>query len=147
MTYRLHQQFCNGLLYAPLRTFYIDMYENTWTYIPVHVPANARFTGFAVRMMVKATVPVNEQRAFVEKKREDILLWIIDEIMRTPVLLKKIGDLEYFKPTEVILLQNNEMEVLAPAGLIRACRGVLHLQCFCPGLNLSHLFFVLILIA
>ena len=72
-------------------------------------------TGFAVRMMVKATVPVNEQRAFVEKKREDILLWIIDEIMRTPVLLKKIGDLEYFKPTEVILLQNNEMEVLAPA--------------------------------
>ena len=104
-------------------------------------------TGFAVRMMVKATVPVNEQRAFVEKKREHILLWIIDEIMRTPVLLKKIGDLEYFKPTEVILLQNNEMEVLAPAGLIRACRGVLHLQCFCPGLNLSHLFFVLILIA
>ena len=31
-------------------------------------------TGFAVRMMVKATVPVNEQRAFVEKKREDICL-------------------------------------------------------------------------
>lgn len=69
-------------------------------------------SGFAVRVMLKAATPVNVQRSFVEKNREDILLWIMEEIRKTPALMRKIGDLDFFTPTEVILLQNNEMEIL-----------------------------------
>ena len=71
---------------------------------------NIHPTGFSVRIHMK-TAPIEERKSYVEKNRKDILIWCTGKIAEVRGFMRKIGDLSYYTPTEIVVLQSGEMEV------------------------------------
>ncbi len=71
---------------------------------------NMHPTGFSVCILLKSS-EMNKQAAFVKENCKDILCWCTEEIPSQPRIMKKIGSIDYYKPTEITLLATNEIEV------------------------------------
>ncbi len=71
---------------------------------------NMHSTGSSVCILLKSSEK-NERAAFVKENCKDILSWCTEEIPSQPRIMKKIGSIDYYNPTEITLLANNEIEV------------------------------------
>ena len=75
---------------------------------------NTHPDGFSILVLMKQA-PRDERRAFVEKRTNDILLWCMEEIPNQKKLMKEIGSLDYYTPTEIVVKEANEIEVFFEA--------------------------------
>ena len=55
---------------------------------------------------------IEDRKRFAQENRCEIIEWAMDEIAGVSGFMKKIGSLDYYKPTDMIVLQNSEMEVI-----------------------------------
>ena len=77
-------------------------------------------TGFAVRILLtaqsekltQAPSASHPHEQFVKKSRRGILLWCMEEIRKRPGIIRKIGSLDYYSPSGMVLLASNEIEVM-----------------------------------
>lgn len=68
-------------------------------------------TGFSVRLLLKSDKSFQEQKQFVKTYRKDILRYVMNEIPHIKKIIKRIGDLKFYKPVEIILLRSNELDI------------------------------------
>lgn len=68
-------------------------------------------TGFSVRLLLKSDKSFQEQKQFVKTHRKDILQYVMNEIPHTKKIMRRIGDLKFYKPVEIILLRSNELDI------------------------------------
>lgn len=68
-------------------------------------------TGFTVRLLLKSGKDFKEQKKFVKEHGRDILKFVMQEIPYYPKIMKKIGDLKFYKPVEIIVLRSNELDI------------------------------------
>lgn len=74
------------------------------SYLNIH-PA-----GFSVRVTLKED-SINNQRNFVYENRKRLLQWCIGEVKTSRRFMKQIGDMKYYTPSQMVVLQSNELEV------------------------------------
>ena len=67
--------------------------------------------GFSVRVLMKTEVPFPERRRFLRENQKDFLLWAINEIKERPKIMRKIGDIRFYNPVEIINLKIPEVEI------------------------------------
>lgn len=68
-------------------------------------------TGFSVRVLFRSDVGFEERGAFLREDRKMFLLWLMEEIMRDYVASRRIGDIRFYKPVEIINMRGPEVEV------------------------------------
>ena len=69
-------------------------------------------TGFAVRVMMRATISPVEKREFITANKQPLLLWVMEEIGNSRKIMNQIGDVSFYTPTEIIFLQTSEIEII-----------------------------------
>ena len=67
--------------------------------------------GFSIRVLLSATTPKEDRKAFVKTNYKEILLWLMEDIQKTPSIRRKIGDIKFYKPTEIVLLKVPQIEI------------------------------------
>ena len=68
-------------------------------------------TGFSVRLLLRTSNSFDDQKKFIQGNRKDILKYVMNEIQYSKKIMKKIGDLKFYKPVEIILLRTNEVDI------------------------------------
>lgn len=69
-------------------------------------------TGFSVRVLFNSSVGFDGRKKFIVENQRDFLLWLMDEIKDSKRIMKRIGDMSFYKPVEIInMRQVNEAEV------------------------------------
>ena len=68
-------------------------------------------TGFSVRLLLRTSKSFDEQKKFLKENRKDILKYVMNEIQYSKKIMKRIGDLKFYKPVEIILLRTNEVDI------------------------------------
>lgn len=48
----------------------------------------------------------------MKENRREILLWCMEEIRKRHGIIRKIGSLDYYSPSGMVLLASNEIEVM-----------------------------------
>lgn len=71
---------------------------------------NVHPNGFSVRVLT-TSIPSGKLKQFVEKNQEELLLWCTEEIQGVKRFMNKIGDLDYYTATELVVLRTAEIEV------------------------------------
>jgi hypothetical protein len=71
---------------------------------------NVHPNGFSVRVLT-TSIPSEKLKQFVEKNQEELLLWCTEEIQGVKRFMNKIGDLDYYTATELVVLRTAEIEV------------------------------------
>ena len=67
--------------------------------------------GFAVRVLM-STGNIEDRKRFAQENRSDIIEWVTEEIAGMSNFMKKIGSLDYYRPTDMIILQSSEIEII-----------------------------------
>ena len=65
---------------------------------------------FSVRVLT-TSIPSEKLKQFVEKNQEELLLWCTEEIQGVKRFMNKIGDMDYYTATELVVLRTAEIEV------------------------------------
>jgi len=68
-------------------------------------------SGFSIRVLFDTALSFTERREFVRNNQRDFLLWVMNEIPETRCVMRKIGDIRYYKPVEIVVLRAAEAEV------------------------------------
>ena len=71
---------------------------------------NPTANGFSVLVLLKV-MPPDERDQFVKECTPGITAWCVQEIRATRNLMRKTEDLDRYKPSAVVILQGNEIEV------------------------------------
>lgn len=69
-------------------------------------------TGFSVRVLFNSSVGFNGRKKFLVENQRDFLLWLMGEIKGSKRVMKRIGEMSFYKPVEIINMRTvNEVEV------------------------------------
>lgn len=68
-------------------------------------------TGFSVRVLFGSDVGFLGRRKFLQENRIEFLRWVIHELSESKNAKRKIGDVRFYKPVEIVNLRANEVEV------------------------------------
>ena len=69
-------------------------------------------TGFSVRVLINSGLSFDERRKFVTENQRDFLVWLMEEIKGAKRMMKKIGDMRFYRPAEMVTLRRaSEIEV------------------------------------
>ena len=72
---------------------------------------NIHPNGFSVRVSMRSD-PIESRRLFVEEHRDEILAWCMEVLKNGQLgIMKKVSDLSYYAPSEIIVLQSGEIEI------------------------------------
>ena len=71
---------------------------------------NVHPNGFSVRILTRQ-LPFEKLEQFVEKNQVELLLWCTEEVRGVKRFMNKIGDLDYYTATELVVLRTAEIEV------------------------------------
>lgn len=67
--------------------------------------------GFSVRVLFRTDISFEDRKRFLKENRMEFLLWVIGEVSNSKRMVKKIGDISFYKPVEIINLRMPEVEV------------------------------------
>ena len=67
--------------------------------------------GFSARVLFRSDSDYDERKDFVRREKKNLLLWIMHEIGENVVYSKQIGDINFYKPVEIVMLRIPEIEV------------------------------------
>lgn len=67
--------------------------------------------GFSVRALLNSEMSFSDRKRFVADNRVDILRWVIHEVSESKGILRRIGDVRFYKPVEMTVLRSGEVEV------------------------------------
>lgn len=73
----------------------IDVYEN----------------GFSVRVLFCSDMTLVGKRKFLANNKKEFLKWVMLEISNSKKMIKRVGDVRFYKPVEIINLRIPEVEV------------------------------------
>jgi len=79
--------------------------------ISIERTADVYETGFSVRVLMKTEKSFSERRQFIRENQKDFLMWVMNEITDCPRIMKKIGDIGFYKPVEIVTLRIPETEI------------------------------------
>jgi len=68
-------------------------------------------TGFSVRVLFGSDVTFEARKKFLADNKIEFVKWVMSEISRSKAMVKKIGDMRFYKPVEIINLRAHEVEV------------------------------------
>ena len=68
-------------------------------------------TGFSVRVLLSSEKDYQQRKSFVVENKKELLRWAMQQIRLDKVLMRKIGDLSYYKPVEIVTLRAPELEI------------------------------------
>jgi len=68
-------------------------------------------SGFSVRVLFGSDVGFLGRRKFLSENRREFLRWVIHEINDSKGIVRRIGDIGFYKPVEIVNLRANEVEV------------------------------------
>ena len=68
-------------------------------------------TGFSVRVGLSSDKSFKDQKAFAREHGREILRYVMSEIPYIPKIMKKIGDVGFYKPVELTVLRTSELDV------------------------------------
>lgn len=67
--------------------------------------------GFSVRVLFGSDVTFVGRKKFLQENRVEFLKWVISDISKSKKITKRIGDIRFYKPVEIINLRVPEVEV------------------------------------
>ena len=73
----------------------VDVYEN----------------GFSVRVLFNSNMTFDDRMSFIKENKCAFMKWIMKEVSENKIAIRKIGDIRFYKPVEIINLRANEVEV------------------------------------
>jgi len=68
-------------------------------------------SGFSVRVLFGSDISFAERKKFIVENRADFLRWTMKEVSERKNVMKKIGDIRFYKPVEIINLRIPEADV------------------------------------
>ena len=68
-------------------------------------------TGFSIRVLFGSDVGFIGRRKFLAENKMKFLRWVIHELSESKSAKRKIGDVRFYKPVEIVNLRANEVEV------------------------------------
>lgn len=71
---------------------------------------NVHPNGFSVRILTRQ-LPYEQLKRFVENNQKELILWCTEEVKAVQRFINKIGDLNYYTVTELLVLRTAEIEV------------------------------------
>ena len=67
--------------------------------------------GFSVRVLFRPSSSFAERRAFLKENRIEFVRWVVHECGNDYWIKKRIGDIRFYKPVEMVALRAPEVEV------------------------------------
>ena len=67
--------------------------------------------GFSVRVLFRSSSSFAERRAFLKENRIEFVRWVVHECGNDYWIKKRIGDIRFYKPVEMVALRAPEVEV------------------------------------
>ena len=67
--------------------------------------------GFSVEIVMSSGLSREERLEYVKTHKKDIIKWCMEEIGKEDKLTKKIGDVSYYKPSEIVIMKNPRVMV------------------------------------
>jgi len=68
-------------------------------------------SGFSVRVLFGSDVSFGGKKKFLAENRIEFVRWVIHELSESKSAMKKIGDMRFYRPVEIINLRAQEVEV------------------------------------
>ena len=68
-------------------------------------------SGFSVRVLFSSDVTFAGRRQFLTENKKEFVRWVMNEIRNSKYLSRRIGDIKFYKPVEIINLRAHEVEV------------------------------------
>lgn len=67
--------------------------------------------GFTVRVLFGSDIAFAGKKKFVAENRTEFLKWVMHELSESKRAMRKIGDMRYYRPVEIVVLRSSEVEV------------------------------------
>ena len=67
--------------------------------------------GFSVRVLFGSDITFGGKKKFLEENGAEFVKWVIHELSESKAAIRKIGDIRFYKPVEIINLRAREVEV------------------------------------
>ena len=68
-------------------------------------------SGFSVRVLFSSDVTFGGRKQLLAEKKIEFVKWVMQEIRNSKVMTRRIGDMKFYKPVEIINLRAHEVEV------------------------------------
>ena len=68
-------------------------------------------TGFSVRVLFGSDVSFGGRKRFLAENKIEFVKWVMNEISRSKVMTRRIGDMKFYRPVEIVNLRAHEVEV------------------------------------
>ena len=68
-------------------------------------------SGFSVRVLFSSDVTFGGRKQFLFENKIEFVKWVMREIENSKVMTRRIGDMKFYKPVEIINLRVHEVEV------------------------------------
>ena len=67
--------------------------------------------GFSVRVLFGSDITFAGKKKFLAENKTEFVRWVMNELMENKAARRKIGDIRFYKPVEIINLRAREVEV------------------------------------
>ena len=67
--------------------------------------------GFSVRVLFSSDVTFEGRKRFLSENKVEFVRWVMHEIGQSKAMARRIGDMRYYRPVEIINLRAHEVEV------------------------------------
>jgi hypothetical protein len=68
-------------------------------------------SGFSVRVLFSSDVTFGGRKQFLAENKIEFVKWVMQEIRNSKAMTRRIGDMKFYKPVEIINLRAREVEV------------------------------------